>query len=150
MYRIFIQIESGQAFVPTAQKIKRWVKAALGHKIRQGELTIRLVGKKEIQALNKRYRHKNKPTNVLSFRAEVPKAVKLKLPLLGDLVICSAIVNEEAHKRKKTQEAHWAHIVMHGCLHLLGYDHERKIEAEKMEKKEIRLLNSFGFSNPYS
>ena len=149
MYRLFIQIESKYTFVPSAVKIKQWVKAALRHKVRKGELTIRLVNKKEIQTLNKAYRRKNKPTNVLSFKAMIPKEVKLKVPLLGDLVICSEIVNEEAQQQNKTKEAHWAHIIIHGSLHLLGYDHETEAEAEKMEAKEIRLLKSFGWSDPY-
>jgi len=79
----------------------------------------------------------------------IPKEVKLKVPLLGDLVICSEIVNEEAQQQNKTKEAHWAHIIIHGSLHLLGYDHETEAEAEKMEAKEIRLLKSFGWSDPY-
>jgi probable rRNA maturation factor len=149
MYRILIQAEPTPNFVPSAAKIKQWAKAALRHKVRRGELTIRLVGKKEIQYLNKTYRHKNKPTNVLSFKADLPEAVQLKVPLLGDLVICSDIVNEEAKKQDKTNEAHWAHIIIHGSLHILGYDHETEAEAEVMEGKEIRLLKSLGFSNPY-
>ncbi len=149
MYRIIIQTESTRTFVPSAVKIKQWAKAALRHKVRRGELAIRLVDKKEIQHLNRTYRHKDKPTNVLSFRADLPKAVKMKLPLLGDLVICSEIVNEEAEKQHKSKEAHWAHIVIHGSLHLLGYDHETAAEARAMEGKEVRLLKSLGFSDQY-
>jgi probable rRNA maturation factor len=149
MYRITIQADSKRAFVPSAVKLKHWAKAALRHKLRKGELTMRLVGKKEIQTLNKTYRHKDKPTNVLSFPADLPAEVKLKVPLLGDLVICSEIVNQEADSQGKTPEAHWAHIVIHGCLHLLGYDHETEAEAEVMEGKEIRLLKSLGFNDPY-
>lgn len=149
MYRILIQVESTRTFAPSAVKIKQWVKAALRHKVRRGELSIRLVGKNEIRALNKAYRGKDKPTNVLSFKAELPKAVKMKVPLLGDLVICSEIVNEEAHEQDKTKEAHWAHIVIHGSLHLLGYDHETAADAEVMESKEIRVLKSLGFNDPY-
>lgn len=150
MYRIIIQTESKRAFVPSAVKIKHWTKAALRHKRKRGEVTIRLVGKKEIQALNKTYRHKDKPTNILSFRSELPKDLPLKIPLLGDLVICSAIVNEEAKEQGKAPEAHWAHIVIHGALHLLGYDHESEADALLMEGKEIRLLKACGFSNPYT
>lgn len=149
MYRIIIQAEPTRNFVPSAAKIRQWAKAALCHKVRRGELTIRLVGKKEIQHLNKTYRHKNKPTNVLSFKADLPADIQLKVPLLGDLVICSEIVNEEAKKQDKTEEAHWAHIVIHGSLHILGYDHETEAEAQVMETKEIRLLKSLGFSDPY-
>jgi len=149
MYRIIIQAEPTDTFVPSAMKLRQWAKAALRHKVRRGELTIRLVGKKEIQTLNKTYRHKNKPTNVLSFKAELPEEIQLKVPLLGDLVICSEIVNEEAKKQDKTKEAHWAHIVIHGSLHILGYDHETEAEAQVMETKEIRLLKSLGFNDPY-
>lgn len=149
MYRIIIQAESKRAFFPSAMKIRQWATAALRHKVRRGEMTVRLVGKKEIQTLNKTWRHKNKPTNILSFRSDLPKEVKLKFPLLGDLVICSEIVNEEAEQQEKKPEAHWAHIVIHGSLHLLGYDHETEAEAEVMEGKEIRLLKSLGFDDPY-
>ncbi len=149
MYRILIQTESKHAFAPSSAKIKHWAKAALRHKLRRAELTVRLVDKKEIQALNNAYRRKNKPTNILSFPSELPKEIKLKLPLLGDLVICAELVNEEAEQQKKRPDAHWAHIVIHGSLHLLGYDHESEQEAAVMEGKEIRLLKGLGFNNPY-
>lgn len=149
MYRIIIQTEPTRTFIPSAMKIKQWAKTALRHKVRRGELVIRLVGKKEIQMLNKTYRHKNKPTNILSFKAEFPEVVQLKVPPLGDLVICADIVNEEAKKQEKLPAAHWAHIIIHGALHLLGYDHETEAEAQVMEGKEIKLLKNLGFSDPY-
>jgi probable rRNA maturation factor len=150
MYRINIQRHSSAtAYLPSPAKLKEWVKAALRHKVRRGELTLRLVNAKEIQALNKTYRFQNKPTNVLSFKADVPQELQLKIPLLGDIVICSAIVNAQARKQHKTYEAHWAHIVIHGSLHLLGYDHEKEADAQKMETKEIKLLKSLGFNDPY-
>src|ERR1044071_8902236 len=133
MYRIILQIPSlplskaknrrELAHVPSQRKIKEWARMALYHKKRCGEVTIRLVEKKEIQYLNKTYRFKNKPTNVLSFRADFPKKIKLKVPPLGDIVICSDVVNQEEKKQKKSHAAHWAHIVIHGILHILGYDH---------------------------
>lgn len=149
MYRITIQAHPTRGYVPSASKMKLWVKAAIRHKVRRGELTIRLVSKKEIQALNKTYRYKDKPTNVLSFKADLPEMIKMKVPLLGDLVICTDIVNEEAKAQHKLEEAHWAHIVMHGSLHLLGYDHETEAEALVMERKETRLLKNLGFNDPY-
>jgi probable rRNA maturation factor len=136
-------------FIPSEVKIRRWVKAALRHKVRRGEVTVCLATKKTIRTLNKNYRHKDKPTNVLSFRAELPKQLKLKIPLLGDIIVCAAVVNEEAKKQRKLPEAHWAHIIMHGVLHILGYDHETPAEAEAMEAKEIKLLKNLGFDNPY-
>lgn len=149
MYRIIIQTESKRFFAPSASKIKQWARTALRHKRRKGELTIRLVSKAEIQALNKTYRQKDKPTNILSFRSELPDNIPLQFPLLGDLVICSEIVNEEARQQDKALDAHWAHIVIHGSLHLLGYDHETEVDAVQMEGKETRLLKALGFKNPY-
>lgn len=150
MYRITIQANADkEVFIPSAMQMRQWAKAALRHKVRRGELTIRLVEKPEIKALNKTYRHKNKPTNVLSFKADLPPEISEKVPLLGDIVICSAIVNEEAKKQNKSYKAHWAHIIIHGALHILGYDHETETEALQMETKEIKLLKSLGFSNPY-
>lgn len=151
MYRIAIhhQIKKPTGFVPSEAKLKAWAKAALCHKVRGGELSICLVSKEDIRQLNKTYRHKDKPTNVLSFKADFPEGPKLKLRLLGDIVICSDIVNEEAKAQDKTPEAHWAHMVVHGSLHILGYDHEEDLEAEKMEAKEISILKKLGFANPY-
>lgn len=156
MYRINIESSLGYLskakkalFVPSEIKIKQWVKTALRHKVRSGELTICLASKKMIRTLNKNYRHKDKPTNVLSFRADLPKHLKLKTRLLGDIIICAAIVNEEAKNQHKLPEAHWAHIIIHGVLHILGYDHEVKADAEVMEIKEIQLLKKMGFDNPY-
>ncbi|HVY52962.1 MAG TPA: rRNA maturation RNase YbeY [Gammaproteobacteria bacterium] len=152
MYRINIQSNLSsppKAFVPTEAKLKKWAKAALSHKVKKAELTICLMGKKDIRKLNREYRNKDKATNVLSFRAELPPGVKLSVPLLGDIIICTPVVNEEAKSQDKTCEAHWAHMVIHGVLHLLGYDHEKRSEAELMETKEIKLLKSLGFPNPY-
>lgn len=153
MYRIHIQSnfisDSSSIFVPSSTKMKQWAKIAMRHKVRQGEISIQLVGKKEIHAFNKIYRHKDKPTNVLSFRADFSEKVNLRIPLLGDIVICPEIVNKEAKEKKKALEAHWAHIVIHGTLHIVGYDHETDAEAYKMESKEIRLLRTLGIDNPY-
>lgn len=110
-------------------------------------LSIRLVDKDESQALNNHYRHKNKPTNVLSFPCDIPPEVELDL--LGDMVICAAIVEQEAQEQGKTIKAHWAHMVVHGCLHLLGYDHIEETEAQEMEALETAILSELGFPPPY-
>src|SRR5690606_500913 len=112
------------------------------------ELSIRIVDRDEIQALNAQYRHKNTPTNVLSFPCELPPAVDV--PLLGDIVICAQVVQEEAAAQHKAELSHWAHMVVHGTLHLLGYDHMDDAEANEMESLEIEILNTLGFANPYT
>lgn len=128
--------------IPSTLKLKHWAKTALNDKIPDAEITIRITHPDEIAELNNTYRHKNKPTNVLSF----PYSDK---PLIGDIVICAEIVQQEAIDQHKTTEAHWAHMVVHGTLHLLGYDHETDADATVMETLEIQLLQSLGFTNPY-
>ena len=145
--------------IPANEIIGHWVKTTLLIENpdlasdTEFELTIRIVDKGEIQALNKTYRHKDKPTNVLSFpyesfEFEVPEEVQL--PLLGDLIICHDIVVEEAQQQTKSIEEHWAHMVVHGVLHLKGYDHLEDSDAELMEALEVRILKQLQFSNPYS
>ncbi|WP_193072717.1 rRNA maturation RNase YbeY [Pseudomonas sp. FME51] len=131
---------------PDDDSLIRWAALALRDKPGQ-ELTIRLVDTDESQALNSEYRHKDYPTNVLSFPADLPP--ELDIPLLGDLVICVPVVNREAAEQGKPAEAHWAHMVIHGCLHLLGYDHIDDDEAEEMEALERRLLAELGIADPY-
>ena len=112
------------------------------------ELTIRLVTPDESQQLNAEYRGKDKPTNVLSFPFEAPPQVPI--PLLGDLIVCVDVVEQEAAEQGKTTTAHWAHMIVHGCLHLLGYDHIKDDEAEIMEGLEREIMAQLGFSDPYS
>ncbi|MEJ6654725.1 MAG: rRNA maturation RNase YbeY [Pseudomonas sp.] len=131
---------------PDDDSLIRWAALALRDKPGQ-ELTIRLVDAEESQTLNSEYRHKDYPTNVLSFPADLPP--ELEIPLLGDLVICVPVVNREAAEQGKPAEAHWAHMVIHGCLHLLGYDHIDDDEAEEMEALERRLLAELGIADPY-
>jgi len=135
---------------PDEDDIQRWVETVLAaeNNTAEVELTVRIVGVDEITDLNTRYRHKTGPTNILSFPFEVPTGVELNL--LGDLVIAAPIVVNEAQQQNKTEAAHWAHMVVHGTLHLLGYDHQDPAEAEDMEAREIRILQSLGYSNPYS
>ena len=134
-------------WLPTDEQFTLWARTAIGNSMDEAELTIRIVDNHESQMLNNTYRGKDKPTNVLSFPFEAPP--EIELPLLGDLVICAAVVENEAREQQKTLEAHWAHMVIHGCLHLLGYDHIEDEEAEEMESLEIQLVETLGFTNPY-
>lgn len=135
--------------LPTDEQLQQWAEAALTSRtaFAEPELTIRLVSEEESQTLNREYRGKDKPTNVLSFPFDAPPQVPIEL--LGDLIICIAVVQREAEEQDKTSEAHWAHMVVHGCLHLLGYDHIKDDEAEEMEALERTILATLGFSNPY-
>lgn len=138
---------AGHAGLPGDVQLKRWVDMALTGFVEEAELTIRIVEPDEIQALNRSYRHKDKPTNVLSFPFEAPPGVEL--PLLGDVVICAEVVAQEAQEQGKPLFEHWAHMVVHGVLHLLGYDHIEDDEAEEMESLEIEILAGMGIRNPY-
>ncbi|SIS43291.1 probable rRNA maturation factor [Thalassolituus maritimus] len=136
--------------LPTEEQLTLWASTALKGRtdFEEPELTIRLTDEEESQALNSEYRGKDKPTNVLSFPFEMPPGIPLEL--LGDLVICVGVVEQEAREQAKTTEAHWAHMVIHGCLHLLGYDHIKDDEAEEMEALERDLLASLGYPDPYA
>lgn len=134
--------------VPSHSELASWCEHVLIRESKiDAELSIRIVDKDEIQQLNKNYRNKNKPTNVLSFPADLPEAVQL--PLLGDIIICAPIVEEEALAQQKELKSHWAHMLIHGTLHLLGHDHIDDNEAEIMEATEIQLMNGLGFVSPY-
>jgi len=135
--------------LPTEEQLTLWAEAALAGRtsFAEPELTIRLTDEEESQELNSEYRGKDKPTNVLSFPFEAPPEVPIEL--LGDLIICVAVVEREAQEQDKTSEAHWAHMVIHGCLHLLGYDHIKDDEAEEMEALERTILASLGYPDPY-
>jgi len=135
--------------VPAAASFRRWVEAALrGAKRRKPvELAIRIVDADEGRALNRDYRGKDYATNVLSFPAELPPGVRL--PLLGDLAICAPVVQREALEQGKRANDHWAHLTVHGVLHLLGYDHITDDEATTMEALETRVLAGLGIADPY-
>ena len=139
--------------VPAAVSFRKWVAAALDGRIREADLAIRIVGSKEGRALNHHYRGKDYATNVLSFPAEIAAGVKMpkgvKMPLLGDLVICAPVVAREAKEQKKPLAAHYAHLTVHGALHLLGWDHEDEREAEAMEQLEREILAELGIADPY-
>ncbi|MHA1568741.1 MAG: rRNA maturation RNase YbeY [Alphaproteobacteria bacterium] len=134
---------------PEDEDIRRWVEAVLADAGRIGtpELTVRIVDEDEIRALNQTYRHQTGSTNVLSFPFEAPPEVDLDL--LGDLVIAAPVVAREAREQGKTETAHWAHLIVHGTLHLLGLDHQTPAAAEAMEAREVRILQALDFPNPY-
>lgn len=132
---------------PDRHRIALWARAALAGRRRRCALTVRIVDEAESAALNRRWRGRRGATNVLSFPAG-----KLPAPgprLLGDIVICAPVVEREARRQGKSRAAHWAHMVVHGTLHLLGYDHQQSAEAEKMERLETRVLARLGVANPY-
>jgi len=139
--------------LPSDEDIHSWVEAALQYERTQSnndaesELTVRIVDEAEMTELNQQYRLKQGSTNVLSF--PVDEDLPLDVPLLGDLVICAAVVAREAKQQNKTLAQHWAHMIVHGTLHLLGYDHIEETQAINMEQKEIMILQRLGFSNPY-
>jgi probable rRNA maturation factor len=140
--------------LPEMDQVQSWVAAALRDPWRLGEteLTVRVVQPEESRALNDAYRDKDRPTNVLSFPFENPPGLEdlgEALPYLGDLVICAEVVAREAEEQNKPLMAHWAHMVVHGCLHLQGFDHLDAEDAEEMETLEAALLKELGVANPY-
>lgn len=132
---------------PSDVQLEIWVNTVLANAEEDLELTIRIVDEIESSQLNETYRHKKGATNILSFPFDVPEGVELNL--LGDLVICAPVLEREAIEQNKPLHNHWAHIVIHGTLHLLGYDHIDDAEAEEMESKEIELLQALSIPNPY-
>ena len=132
---------------PSDDLITHWAQLALNLRAQDTEISVLIVDNDEMSALNQEYRHKQGPTNVLAFPFEGPD--DLDLPLLGDLVICLPKMMEEASAQHKTLEQHFAHLTIHGCLHLLGYDHDIAERAEQMEQLEIDLLKKLNFPNPY-
>lgn len=147
--RVTVQRITRVRGLPSQAKSQRWVTAALhgaGYR-RAAELVIRLVNEAEGRRLNHAWRHKDYATNVLAFPAKLPEA--LRSPLLGDLVICAPVVRREAAEQGKPLDAHWAHLTVHGTLHLLGFDHQAKAGAHVMEAMETAILAKLGFPDPY-
>ncbi|MGC6481525.1 MAG: rRNA maturation RNase YbeY [Porticoccaceae bacterium] len=142
-----IQSASSSEDAPDEQSMKRWVSAAIVSKTGDTELSIRIVDERESQELNQTYRGSSGPTNVLSFPfdAEIPEP----LPLIGDVVICAPVVAREAEQQNKELKAHWAHMIVHGVLHLQGYDHQNDTEAVIMETLETEIMQKLGFPPPY-
>lgn len=150
---VAVSYAAPRAGLPAAVSFRRWVAAALDGRIREADLAVRIVGAREGRALNRHYRGKDYATNVLSFPADVADGVKLpkgvKLPLLGDLVLCAPVIAREAKEQKKPLAAHYAHLTVHGALHLLGWDHQDAREAECMEQLEREILAGLGIGDPY-
>ncbi|MBS1213154.1 MAG: metal-dependent hydrolase [Proteobacteria bacterium] len=145
MIEVELQNVSDSAAVPDQQTLQLWARSATQRD--RAEIVIRVVDEAESADLNEHYRHKVGPTNVLSFPFEAPPGVET--PILGDLVICAPVVEREAREQEKALAAHWAHMVVHGVLHLQGYDHVEENEALIMEAEEIAILRRLGFTNPY-
>jgi len=133
--------------LPDEQQIQRWIDSALQDYLTDTEIVVRIVDEQESAELNQQYRHKSGPTNILSFPIDLPEGIELYL--LGDLVICAPVLEKEAVEQQKGLSDHWAHIIIHGVLHLLGYDHIEDDEAELMENKEITILKTLTIANPY-
>lgn len=148
MNQIEIQAVFESEGQPERQQIQLWVDTALADYDRDSEIVVRIVDEQESADLNEQYRHKQGPTNILSFPADLPEEVNLDL--LGDLVICAPVLEKEALEQNKLLAHHWAHIIVHGVLHLLGYDHIDDNDAELMENKEIEILNKLNINNPYT
>ena len=142
-----LQLASTADNLPTEAQVQQWLDAAILPFQAEAEVTVRIVDDAESQQLNFDYRSKDKPTNVLSFPFQCPPGIEL--PLLGDLVICAPVVAAEAAEQHKSLQAHWAHMVVHGCLHLLGFDHINDDDAEQMEAEEVTILQQLGINNPY-
>ena len=147
MVRVEIQNDENLDPIPDSELLSQWVESSLLTAYGQLEQTVRVVGENESRSLNQQYRSIDKPTNVLSFPSE---SIYLDYECLGDLVICAPVVVVEARQQGKSPEAHWAHMVVHGMLHLQGYEHEGEIEAGEMEALEIKILSTLGYSNPYN
>ncbi|MDO9048671.1 MAG: rRNA maturation RNase YbeY [Methylobacter sp.] len=148
MNQIEIQAVFESAGQPDQQQIQLWVDTALDDYDQDTEIVVRIVDEQESAELNEQYRHKSGPTNILSFPVDVPEGIELDL--LGDLVICAPVLEKEALEQDKLLAHHWAHIIVHGVLHLLGYDHIDETQAELMENKEIAILNKLHINNPYT
>jgi probable rRNA maturation factor len=137
-----VQFATGRRGVPSAPVLRAWVRAA-GH--RTGNVVVRIVGAREGRRLNRSYRGIDRATNVLSFPYGDPR----RGTVTGDIVLCHPVVRREARAQRKALAAHYAHLVVHGMLHLRGYDHQGRKAAQRMEKAEIRTLRGFGLRNPY-
>jgi probable rRNA maturation factor len=142
-----LQNDENLDFVPPEKQFQQWIAAALQNSYQRLEQTIRIVGEAESNELNSRYRSKDSATNVLAFPSD---AEHLDYDCLGDLVICALVVAAEAEAQGKPVEAHWAHLVVHGMLHLQGFEHQDAAQTTEMETLEIKILDGLGYNNPYN
>ena len=149
MARVHIDLinNSNSKQLPGLSDLELWATAAVGEQREEAEISLLIVDEAEGAELNQQWRNKNGPTNVLSFPSDLP--AELGLPLLGDLVICAPVVAKEALEQKKSLSSHWAHMVVHGTLHLLGFDHIDDDQAEEMESLETDILARIGYPDPY-
>ncbi len=147
-YEIYIESNSQSQALPATEQIEAWIAAVLRHQqLEDAEVSLYIVDEAEGEELNSQYRGKDYPTNVLSFPADIPEEVGV--PLLGDLVVCAPVVEREAQEQGKTLAAHWAHMLVHGTLHLLGFDHIDDDETEAMEQLETEIITGLGYQAPY-
>lgn len=150
-YQVNYQNPHNISSAPNIFHLQRWINTTLENLVDTAELTVRIVEPDEIKSLNFQYRQKNKPTNVLSFPSEIPEELKTQIGCseIGDIIICHEIIEKEAKEQHKTIEDHYAHMVIHGVLHLMGYDHIKQADADIMEPLEIKLLAKLHIDNPY-
>lgn len=147
-YQIDIESNSQSQQIPPVAELERWITAALrSQQLEEAEVSLYIADEAESQELNSQYRGKDYPTNVLSFPADIPEEVGI--PLLGDLIVCAPVVEREAQEQGKTLDAHWAHMLVHGSLHLLGFDHIDDGEADEMEALETEIITGLGYPAPY-
>ncbi|MEM1244175.1 MAG: rRNA maturation RNase YbeY [Pseudomonadota bacterium] len=143
-YEVAIQNITQDNNVPTTEMLQRWVRQTLPDTLTQVDLTIRIVAEKEARALNRQYRQKDYATNVLSFAYEHDTK-----ELSGDIVLCASVISAQAEQQNINPEHHWAHLVVHGLLHLLGHDHDTENQADIMQQMEIDILQQLNYPNPY-
>jgi probable rRNA maturation factor len=143
---VTVQFATRKPWVPARNLLALWAYGTLRRRGDRCDLAVRIVGNAESRRLNKRYRRKDRPTNVLAFPAGLIVDGRRQL---GDLVICAPVVAREAREQGKSRQAHWAHMIVHATLHLLGYDHQHPREAKRMQRREVAILKSLGYANPY-
>ena len=145
---VAVQRACAASGVPPPAKLVQWAEAALAGRSEGAQMTVRVVDEEEGVVLNERYRRRAGPTNVLAFPFDAPELPSLRI--LGDVVVCAPVAAREAREHAKRLDAHWAHLVVHGTLHLLGYDHDEPDSAQAMEAAEIEGLHSLGYPDPYA
>ena len=145
---VAVQRACAASGVPPPAKLVQWAEAALAGRSEGAQMTVRVVDEEEGAVLNERYRRRAGPTNVLAFPFDAPELPSLRI--LGDVVVCAPVAAREAREHAKRLDAHWAHLVVHGTLHLLGYDHDRSETANEMEAAEREILGRLGYPDPYA